>query len=84
MIMFFELEALVPQKRNGSYCVEFDSIIKGMPEDFLPERPWGKRNSHGIAPWKFLRNNDRFILDNEIENKLPILVTPDGYLKCLK
>ena len=79
-----ELEAYAPLVSRGSYCVVFDTIIEDMPEDFFPDRPWGKGNNPKTAVWEFLKTNDRFEIDKEMENKLLITVAPDGYLKCVR
>ena len=79
-----ELELYSPLVSKGSYLVVFDTIIEDMPEDFFPDRPWGKGNNPKTAVWEFLKKNDRFVIDKEIENKLLITVAPDGYLKCIK
>jgi cephalosporin hydroxylase len=79
-----ELELYSPLIKKGSYLVVFDTIIEDMPEDFFPDRPWGKGNNPKTAVWEFLKTNDRFVIDREIENKLLITVAPDGYLKCIK
>jgi len=69
---------------KNSYLIVFDTIIEDMPENFFPNRPWSKRNNPKTAVWEFLKINDRFKIDKEIENKLLITVAPDGYLKCIK
>ena len=79
-----ELELYSPLVSSGSYIVVFDTIIEDMPDDYFPDRPWGKGNNPKTAVWEFLKKNDRFIIDKEIENKLLITVAPDGYLKCVK
>jgi cephalosporin hydroxylase len=79
-----ELELYSPLVTNGSYIAVFDTIIEDMPDDFFPDRPWGKGNNPKTAVWEFLKTNDRFIIDKDIENKLLITVAPDGYLKCIK
>ncbi|MBT9138990.1 MAG: Rhamnosyl O-methyltransferase [Syntrophomonadaceae bacterium] len=79
-----ELQLYSPLVTKGSYLVVFDTIIEDMPEDFFPDRPWGKGNNPKTAVWEFLKINDRFEIDKEIENKLLITVAPDGYLKCIK
>ena len=58
--------------------------LEDMPDDFFPDRPWGKGNNPQTAVWEFLKKNDRFEIDKSIENKLLITVAPDGYLKCVK
>ena len=79
-----ELELYSPLVTKGSYLVVFDTVIEDMPEDFFPDRPWSKGNNPKTAVCEFLRTNDRFVVDKEIENKLLITVAPDGYLKCVK
>jgi cephalosporin hydroxylase len=69
---------------RGSYLVVFDTVVEDMPDDFFPDRPWGKGNNPKTAVWEFLKSNNRFEVDKEIENKLLITVAPDGYLKCIK
>lgn len=79
-----ELKAYSPLVSKGSYCVVFDTIIEDMPEDFFPDRPWGKGDNPKTAVWEFMKTNDRFEIDKEIENKLLITAAPDGFLKCVK
>ena len=79
-----ELLLYSPLVTKGSYLVVFDTIIEDMPDDFFPDRPWGKGNNPKTAVWEFLKTNDRFVVDKEIENKLLITVAPGGYLKCVK
>lgn len=79
-----ELRLYSPLVTKGSYLVVFDTIIEDMPEDFSTDRPWGKGNNPKTAICEFLKTNDRFVVDKEIENKLLITVAPGGYLKCIK
>jgi len=79
-----ELEAYSPLVRKGSYVAVFDTAIEDMPSGYFSDRPWDKGNNPKTAVWEFLRNNDRFMIDKDIENKLLITVAPDGYLKCVK
>lgn len=79
-----ELKAYSPLVTPGSYCVVFDTIIEDIPDEYIPDRPWGKGNNPKTAVWEFLKNNDWFVIDKKIENKLLITVAPDGYLKCIK
>jgi len=69
---------------KGSYLVVFDTIVEELPDDFFPDRPWGKGNNPKTAVREFMKFNDRFVVDKEIENKLLITVAPEGYLKCVK
>ncbi|SCY87077.1 cephalosporin hydroxylase family protein [Desulfoluna spongiiphila] len=79
-----ELELYSPLVNQGSYLVVFDTIIEDMPVGSFPDRPWDKGNNPKTAVWEFLKHNDRFVIDEEIQNKLLITVAPDGYLKCIK
>ena len=79
-----ELELYSPLVTKDSYLVVFDTVVEDMPEDFFPDRPWGKGNNPKTAVWEFLKKNKRFKVDKDIEAKLLITVAPDGYLKCLE
>ena len=79
-----ELELYSPLVRTGSYLVVFDTVIEDMPAGYFSDRPWDKGNNPKTAVWEFLRSNDRFMIDKDIENKLLLTVAPDGYLKCIK
>lgn len=79
-----ELELYSPLVTVGSYLIVFDTVIEDMPEEFFPDRPWGKGNNPKTALQEFLTQSDRFIIDEEICDKLLITAAPDGYLKCVK
>lgn len=79
-----EMQLYSPLVTKDSYLVVFDTIIEDMPDNFSSDRPWGKGNNPKTAVWEFLKQNDRFVIDKDIENKLLITVAPDGFLKCVK
>lgn len=79
-----ELQAYSSLVSLGSYCIVYDTGIEDMPEGSFPNRPWGKENNPKKAVREFLKNNDEFVIDKNIENKLLITVAPDGYLKRVK
>ena len=79
-----ELHLYSPLVRKGSYIIVFDSIVEDMPSSFITNRPWSKGNNPKTAVWEFLKNNKKFKIDKDIENKLLISMAPDGYLKCIK
>lgn len=79
-----ELEAYSPLVTRESYLVVFDTVIEEMPEDFFPDRPWGKGDNPKTAVREFLRSTDRFTVDEEYDGKLLITVAPGGYLRCVK
>lgn len=75
-----ELELYAPLVSKGSYCVVFDTIIEYLPKTFYPNRSWGPGNNPKTAIISYLKKNSRFKIDKEINNKLMISVSPDGYL----
>ena len=81
-----ELELFSPLVSVNSYLVVFDTIIEDLSDMNInfKERPWGKGNNPKTAVQKFLKNNNNFIIDKNIKDKLIITVAPDGYLKCVK
>jgi cephalosporin hydroxylase len=79
-----ELELYSSLVSKDSYCVVFDTIVEDMPKGSFPDRPWDKGDNPKTAVWEFLKQNDRFVIDKEIQDKLLITVAPDGYLKCVK
>lgn len=79
-----ELEIYSPSVTKDSYLVIMDTVIDDMPEDYFPNRPWGKGNNPKTAVHEFLKKSDRFEIDDSIHSKLLITVAPDGYLKCTK
>lgn len=79
-----ELELYSGLVKAGSYIVVFDTVVEDMPSDFFPDRPWGPGNNPRTAVREFLKGTDRFVVDEEMENKLLITVAPGGYLRCTK
>jgi cephalosporin hydroxylase len=79
-----EMQLYSPLVTKDSYLIVFDTVIEDMAEDFFLDRPWGKGNNPKTAVWEFLKTNNRFTIDKDIENKLLITVAPDGYLKCIR
>ena len=69
---------------KNSYCIVFDTIISEMAPDFSNNRPWNRGNSPKTAINKFLKMDDKFIVDNSIDNKLLISMAPGGFLKKVK
>jgi cephalosporin hydroxylase len=76
-----ELHAYAPLVTRDSYCIVFDTIIEDMPDDFFPDRPWGKTNNPKTAVHEFLKSHPEFEIDETIQSKLQITVAPDGFLK---
>lgn len=79
-----ELHLYSPLVSKDSYLVVFDTVVEDMPEDFFSNRPWGRGNNPRTAVREFLKTNDRFVVDREIEDKLLVTTAPGGYLRCVK
>jgi cephalosporin hydroxylase len=79
-----ELRLYAPLVTKGSYCVVFDTVVEDMPDDSFPDRPWGRGNNPKTAVHEFLASNDRFEIDQVIDRKLLLTVSPDGFLRCTK
>jgi cephalosporin hydroxylase len=79
-----ELELYSPLVRKGNYLIVMDTVVESLPAELFPDRPWGPGNNPRTAVKAFLKDNDRFRLDEEIENKLLLTVAPGGYLKCVR
>jgi cephalosporin hydroxylase len=70
---------------KDSYCVVFDTIVEFLPENYLPGgRPWNPVNNPMTAVKEFISTTDNFLIDNNIDNKLLISVSPSGYLRKVK
>lgn len=78
-----ELRLYAPYTSIGSYCVVFDTIVEDMPKAMY-DRPWDVGDNPKTAVWAFMKENDSFEINKEIDNKLLISVAPDGYLKRIK
>lgn len=79
-----ELGLYSPLVSLDSYLVVFDTIVEDMSADSFPNRPWGRGNNPKTAVREFLSGTDQFISDQEIDDKLLISVSPEGYLKRVK
>jgi cephalosporin hydroxylase len=79
-----ELELYSGLVREGGYLIVLDTVVEDLPAELFPDRPWGPGNNPRTAVRAFLRRNDRFCIDQEIENKLLLTVAPGGYLRCVR
>lgn len=79
-----ELRSYSSLVTKDSYLVVFDTVIEDMPENSFPNRPWDIGNNPKTAVRKFMKENDRFVIDDYLQSKLLITVAPDGYLRCVK
>jgi cephalosporin hydroxylase len=79
-----ELELYSPLVRKGGYLIVMDTVVEDLPDELFSDRPWKRGDSPRTAVQAFLNSNDRFQVDEDIENKLLLTVAPGGYLKCVK
>jgi cephalosporin hydroxylase len=61
--------------------VVFDTIVEDLPAHLITDRPWKKGNSPKSAVREFLSDHPEFEIDTELDNKLLISVTNNGYLR---
>lgn len=78
-----ELDAYSPLVERGSYIVVCDTVIEDLPDRLWKGKPYGRGDNPATAVREFLRNNNRFEVDRNMD-RLAISVAPGGYLKCLK
>jgi cephalosporin hydroxylase len=76
-----ELRLYAPLVSIDSYCVVFDGVIEDMSDGFFTDRHWGPGNNPKTAVAEYLNNNDHFVIDRELENKLVVTAAPSGYLR---
>ena len=79
-----ELRAYHDLVNEGMFLVVLDTAIEDLPDEFFDDRPWNKTDNPKTAVWEFLKENDRFVIDKEVEDRLMFTVAPDGYLRCTK
>jgi cephalosporin hydroxylase len=79
-----ELRLYSPLVHRGGYLLVLDTVVEDLPADLSAGRPWGPGNNPRTAVKAFLKENERFEIDSEIEGKLLLTVAPEGYLKCVK
>lgn len=79
-----ELEIYSEMVGIGNYIVCSSTILEDVPEQTHRQRPWGHGNNPKTALKEFLKNNDQFLQDERILNKLLLTCNPNGYLERIK
>lgn len=79
-----EARGYSPFVTKGSYLVVFDTVIEDLPASCFPDRPWRPGNNPKTAVRQFLAENDRFVIDRELQDRILVTAAPDGYLRCVK
>ena len=82
-----ELRALSPLVSKGQFLIVADTILGRLRRDQTPKArshfwPPGDEPLAGLN--EFLKENDRFAPDEEINGKMILSSSPGGYLRCVK
>jgi cephalosporin hydroxylase len=78
-----ELRAYSPFIECGQYLVCGDTVVEYIPTQSHRPREWGPGNNPATAVQQFLLENDRFVVDQDIDNKLLFSCHPGGYLRAI-
>jgi cephalosporin hydroxylase len=79
-----ELRAYAPLVTKGQYVVVSDTVVEDIPAQKHRTRPWGPGNNPKTALSAYLEETKRFEIDQEINRKLLLTYTPDGYARCVE
>ena len=79
-----ELRLYSPFVGKGQYMVCSDTIVEYIPPQEHRPRPWGPGNNPKTALEAFLKETERFVVDEVIDRKLLFTCNPGGYLKCIR
>lgn len=80
-----ELEIYAPMVTIGSYLVLPDTFIELFPKGYYAHnRPWDVGNNPMTALRAFMKKNNDFEIDQELNGKLMITEAFDGYLRRVK
>lgn len=79
-----ELRLYSPFVSKGSYLIVEDTGVEDLPKGTIKGRSYGKGNNPKTAVWEFLKENKKFRIDKNIESKLILTSSPDGFLKRIR
>lgn len=79
-----ELQEYSPLVRKGGPLVVFGTAVGEIDSAIDLKREWDQKRNPKSALEEFLRNNDRFEVDREINDKLLITDAPSGYLRATR
>lgn len=69
---------------KGQYLVCGDTVVERIPAQVHRTRPWGPGNNPATAVKEFLKECDRFAVDEGIDKRLLFSCHPGGYLQAIK
>ena len=76
-----ELQCYAPLATPGNYVVVMDTIMEYLPEPMFAGKPYGKGNNPATAVSEFLADNIGFQVDEEVEDRVIMTLSPGGFLK---
>lgn len=80
-----ELRLYGPMVTKDQYLIVADTSVEYLPSaDVRGERAWSKGDNPKTAMDEYMKECDRFVADEFINNKLLLTSTPGGYFKCVK
>lgn len=79
-----ELQLYSPFVGKGHYVVVSDTVVEDLPPQAHRPREWGPGNNPKTALDQFLRESDRFAVDEALSQKLLFTCNPRGYVRCRK
>ena len=79
-----ELRAYSPLVKKGGPLVVFGTSVGEIDAAIDLRREWDQHRNPKSALQAFLKENDRFEVDRDLNDKLLITDAPDGYLRCVK
>ncbi len=82
--VLMELRMYSPLIGIGHYLICGDTILEDIPQQVHRPRPWGPGNNPKTALNAFLKESDRFVVDESIGTKLLFTCNPGGYLRCVR
>lgn len=79
-----ELRMYSPLVTKDSYIIVSDTVVEDIPAQQHRPRPWGPGDNPKTAVNAFLKETDRFVLDDYYNAKVLMTFDKGGYIKCLK
>lgn len=79
-----ELRLYSPLVRVGGPLIVFGTSVGEIDPEIDLQRPWNQQRNPKSALDQFMRENNRFEVDRELNDSLLITDAPGGYLRCVR
>lgn len=76
-----ELECYANLVTPGSYAIVMDTVMEYLPESMFEGKPYGRGNNPATAAAAFLAANPHFEVDEDIEDRVIMTLSPGGFLR---